>query len=147
MLKTINIDSDEYIWSIVERIYKDGNQKFKEMWMPRGAHRDLFRLVPLPQAVCDMDGLFVEVNVAYENLVGCTLQELLGLRFSDITPPQYKESDEENMKAVRTTGRFGPLTKEYFRKRSGDWIKVTLWGRTCNWRYGLYLGCRHTAGP
>ena len=75
-----------------------------------------------------MDGRFVEVNKAYENLVGQTSGELFGLNFSNITPSQYKERNDEIMKDLRTTGRFGPFTKEYFRKGGKDRIKVTLWG-------------------
>lgn len=68
--------------------------------------------------VADMLGNLHEANDAYLHIVGCTRDELLSgsVRWADMTPPEWRASDELAVERLRSRGIAPPWEKELFRK-------------------------------
>ncbi len=86
-----------------------------------------FENSPFGYAFCDMDGNLLEVNRRYEEITGYSFKELQEIRYWDITPKKYKADEEEQLKFLQATGRYGPYRKEYIQK-NGNLIPVELNG-------------------
>ncbi|UBF24320.1 PAS domain S-box protein [Kovacikia minuta CCNUW1] len=73
------------------------------------------------------DGQFSEANDAFLNMVGYTREDLKAGRLSwlQMTPPEYREVDQQATTALRTTGAFIPFEKEYYRK-DGSRVPILL---------------------
>ncbi|MHA7817448.1 MAG: PAS domain S-box protein [Pseudohaliea sp.] len=79
--------------------------------------RRLFELSPVGIALNDFEtGDVIEANDALINATGYTREEFFALRYRDLTPTYYAEEREEALKALETTGRYGPWEKEYIGK-------------------------------
>jgi diguanylate cyclase (GGDEF)-like protein/PAS domain S-box-containing protein len=89
--------------------------------------RALYLMSPLGIALNRLDGSFVEVNAAFERIVGYTSDELLSMRRSALTPPEYAEDDARLQAQLDAEGRFGPREKEYLHK-NGSRVPVRLTG-------------------
>jgi PAS domain S-box-containing protein len=63
-------------------------------------------------------GEILEANDAFLQIVHYSRQDLASNRFSwkELTPPEWRESDERALADLRTTGIAKPFHKEYFRK-------------------------------
>ncbi len=89
--------------------------------------RLLFETSPLGIALCEMDGTFIQANQAYLDIIGYSHKEMVKLRYWDVTPRDYYVDEAEQLRAIETTGRYGPYEKEYIRK-TGERIPVLLNG-------------------
>jgi len=89
--------------------------------------RALLDEVPIGLALCDMSGSIVDINVAYANIIGRDIEETKKLTYWEITPEKYAHQEEEQLKKLRDTGRYGPYEKEYIHK-NGHLIPVRLQG-------------------
>ena len=88
--------------------------------------KSIFDLAPIGFILCALDGTFVQVNKAFENTVGYTENELLGLKFIDITHPEERAN---NLKWV-TRLIAGEISTYGFEKRyihkDGSFINAYL---------------------
>ncbi|MBZ0199146.1 MAG: PAS domain S-box protein, partial [Ignavibacteriaceae bacterium] len=91
-------------------------------------NRLLFNKSIVGLALCRMDGSFVDVNPAFANLLGRTVEETLQLTYWDITPKKYWIREKEQLKSLEVAGFYGPYEKEYIHK-SGRLVLVGLRGR------------------
>lgn len=91
-------------------------------------NRMLFESLPTGLALCRMDGSLVDVNAAYANMLGRTIEETLLLSYWDITPKKYAEQEQAQLASLNTSGRYGPYEKEYLHK-DGHLIPVVLSGK------------------
>ena len=91
-------------------------------------YRTLFELCPIGLALCSMDGLFVEVNVAFAKILGRTAEEMVGLSYWEITPEKYADQERMQLESLQCAGFYGPYEKEYFHK-DGRLVPVRLQGR------------------
>jgi PAS domain S-box-containing protein len=133
MLGTLSIDGEDCVWSLVENISSDAGVTSPSGWLFPGLYQELFQRVPLAMALTDELGRFIDVNQAYADLIGRTVEEALKLSFWDITPPEYHRQNQEEINRLGETGSFGPFTKQYLKKEEGDQqsrIFVTLFGAT-----------------
>ena len=89
--------------------------------------RLMFETSPLGMVLCEMDGTFVQANRAYLDIIGYSHQEMVKLRYWDVTPRDYDADEAEQLRAMEMTGRYGPYEKEYIRK-TGERIPVLLNG-------------------
>lgn len=102
----------------LESLLKENEQKFL----------GIFDLSPAGIALNDLDtGLFLDANRALLEATGYSRTELLHLTYWNITPQEYQAQEEEQLEALRLTGRFGPYEKEYIRK-DGSRCPVLLHG-------------------
>ena len=80
-----------------------------------------------------MDLLFAEwmvyylcINPAYAKIIGRTIEETLKLNYLDITPEKYTTQEEEQLKNLEETGRYGKYEKEYIFHKDGHLVPVLL---------------------
>lgn len=88
----------------------------------------LFNSSPIGLALTKLDGKLVEVNIAYSNIIGYSIEETLKLSYWDITPEKYKEKEQEQLESLSVYGVYGPYEKEYIHK-TGKMIPVRLQGK------------------
>ncbi|MBM9520825.1 PAS domain S-box protein [Desulforhopalus vacuolatus] len=83
-----------------------------------------------PIGICsnDLHGNFITTNPAYEKMLGYSKEELSGLSFFDITPPDYRPKNKELFQKMFTLGTAGfRFEKKYIRK-DGSEINVSING-------------------
>lgn len=80
-------------------------------------------------ALCTMDGSLIDINPAFSELIGRSIEETLLLSYWDITPEKYKLEEEIQLSLLETEGRYGPYHKEFIHKK-GHFVPVVLKG-TC----------------
>ncbi|MCC5915652.1 MAG: PAS domain S-box protein [Balneolaceae bacterium] len=77
----------------------------------------LYDLSPIGIALNDYEnGTFIDVNDKLLEPTGYTKEEFFKLSYYDVTPKEYMEGEEEALKNMEKTGRYGPFEKEYIRK-------------------------------
>ena len=91
-------------------------------------NRDLFLHSPIGFAMCRMDGSLADVNPAYAQIIGRSVEETLSLTYWDITPEKYADDEAKQLESLKLTGSYGPYEKEYIHK-DGRLIPVRLQGR------------------
>ncbi len=90
--------------------------------------RGLFELSPIGIALNDLQsGAFLDFNSALHEAAGYSREEFSGLRFQEITPPEYADQDIKQFFQIEETGRYGPFQKELIRK-DGSRYPVILSG-------------------
>lgn len=63
-----------------------------------------------------LDGLFLEVNTAFEKLTGYSKEELLVKTYQALTPMEYRRTEADIINTVIRTGEPAEYEKEYVRK-------------------------------
>jgi len=66
----------------------------------------------------DIEGPIFEANDAFLLMVGYDREDLVSgrLRWTDMTPPEWRERDAQLVTELKMTGRLQPIEREYFRK-------------------------------
>jgi PAS domain S-box-containing protein len=100
-----------------EEALRKSEEKFKQ----------LYELSPLGMAQVNWDGSFVQVNSAFERIVGYTNDEITKLTYWDVTPREYEQAELAVLEQLKRVGHFGPHEKEYFHK-NGHRVPVVLNG-------------------
>jgi PAS domain S-box-containing protein len=77
--------------------------------------------------IWESEGRIVEANDAFLNIVGYSRDDLAGgrLRWTDLTPLEWRENDERHLLEVTTRGSTQPFEKEFFRK-DGSRVPVLM---------------------
>jgi len=77
--------------------------------------------------IWNLDGRILEANDAFLRAVRYDREDLVahGLRWTDLTPPEWRDRDAQAIEEVKTTGTAQPFEKEYFRK-DGTRVPVLL---------------------
>lgn len=73
------------------------------------------------------DGRFIDCNPEFVRMIGYSAEEILSIRYMDLTPPEYAESDHRELQNLLRTGRYGPYEKHYIHK-DGHLISILLNG-------------------
>ncbi|HSX84441.1 MAG TPA: PAS domain-containing protein [Cellvibrio sp.] len=73
------------------------------------------------------DGRFIDCNPEFVRMIGYSAEEILRIRYMDLTPPEYTESDNRELQNLLRTGRYGPYEKQYIHK-DGHLIPILLNG-------------------
>src|SRR5271166_5391204 len=81
--------------------------------------------------IADLDGPILEANDAFLRIVGYDREDLLAgrLRWTDLTPSDWRERDAQWIEEHRRTGLRSPIEKEYFRK-DGSRVPILLGSAT-----------------
>ena len=96
-------------------------------------YRTLVKEALIGLALTTLDGRFVEINPAFASIIGYPVEEALKLTYQEITPKKYAEVEKKQLYQLKTTGRYGPLEKEFIRK-NGLLIPVNLAGLIISYR-------------
>lgn len=75
----------------------------------------------------DLNGKITEANDAFLQMLGYTQQDLLAgqICWDTLTPPEYVERNQQAVEALRATGTYASLEKEFFRKDgSRVWVEM-----------------------
>ncbi|HYZ33479.1 MAG TPA: AAA family ATPase [Crenalkalicoccus sp.] len=102
------------------RLYRDLAER--EAKIRRLVDADIIGIV-----IRDLDGRILEANDAFLRMVGYEREDLLAgrLRWTELTPPDWRDRDAEAVAEVKMTGRAQPFEKEYFRK-DGSRVPVLI---------------------
>ena len=75
----------------------------------------------------DIEGPIFEANDTFLRMVGYDREDLVSgrLRWTDLTPPEWRDRDAQLMPELNMTGRIQPFEKEYFRK-DGSRVPVLI---------------------
>ncbi len=78
-----------------------------------------------------LDGRIIETNDAFLQMVSYDREDLISgsLRWTDLTPPEWRDHDGRAMAEIKLTGRAQPYEKEYIRK-NGSRIPVLIGAAT-----------------
>jgi len=87
----------------------------------------LVETLPVGLALCDLEGNLIQVNQAYADIIGCTIEETLNLSYWEITPKSYSEKEQQQLDKLHAIGSYGPYIKEYIHKK-GNTVPVQLRG-------------------
>lgn len=98
-----------------------------ELEQNRGYNRILFEKSPIGLALTDMNGKMVDVNQAYADLIGRSMDETLSLSYWDVTPEKYADEEKNVLKELLEKNCYGPYEKEYVHK-DGSMVDVRLNG-------------------
>jgi PAS domain S-box-containing protein len=79
--------------------------------------------------IWNLEGAIVEANEAFLHMLGYRREDVVSgrLRWTDLTPAEWREQDERAVAELRSTGTFQSFEKEYFRK-DGSRIPVLIGG-------------------
>ncbi len=80
--------------------------------------RNLIKEALIGLLLVDIHGKIIEANPAYAQIIGYPLEELYQLTIWDITPKKYFSLEKNQLHLLKTTGRFGPIEKEYIHKQN-----------------------------
>ncbi len=108
-------------------------------------NRMLFDQSPIGLALTRMDGALVDVNQAYADIIGRTIDETFNLTYWDVTPEKYSLQEQEQLTALNTVGEYGPYEKEYIHK-DGHLVPVLLQGLLIERNGEKYIWSRSLSG-
>ena len=77
----------------------------------------------------NFEGRILEANDEFLRMVGYDREDLLSgsMRWTDLTPPDWRDSSNARMEQGKSSGRFEPFEKEYTRKYGGR-VSVLIGG-------------------
>lgn len=80
-------------------------------------------------AIADINGHFLQANKVFLSLMGYSLQDMQSgrMRWTRMTPPEYRELDQQAATQLLETGSFAPFEKEYWTK-DGRRVPVLIGG-------------------
>jgi PAS domain S-box-containing protein len=67
-------------------------------------------------AIWDFQGRIIEANQAFLDIVGYAREDLASLRWTELTPSEWRDVDDQAFAELKAAGTVPPLEKEYFRK-------------------------------
>ena len=75
----------------------------------------------------DLEGRILEANDAFLHMIGYDREDLVAgrIRWTDLTPPEWRDRNAQAVAEVKMTGRVQPFEKEYFRK-DGSRVPVLI---------------------
>jgi PAS domain S-box-containing protein len=73
----------------------------------------------------DFQGRIIETNQAFLDIVGYSREDLVSLRWTELTPAEWRDVDEQAFAELKATGSVQPREKEYFRK-DGSRVPILL---------------------
>jgi PAS domain S-box-containing protein len=66
--------------------------------------------------IWDFEGRIIETNQAFLDIVGYAREDLASLRWTELTPAEWLDVDDQAFAELKATGTVQPKEKEYFRK-------------------------------
>jgi PAS domain S-box-containing protein len=66
--------------------------------------------------IWDFQGRIIEANQAFLDVIGYAREDLASLRWTELTPAEWRDVDDQALAELKATGTVQPREKEYFRK-------------------------------
>src|ERR1700720_4034320 len=66
--------------------------------------------------IWDVQGRIIDANQAFLDIVGYAREDLASLRWTELTPAEWRDVDDQAFAELHTTGTVHPREKEYYRK-------------------------------
>ena len=66
--------------------------------------------------IWDFQGRIIDANQAFLDIVGYAREDLASLRWTELTPAEWRDVDDQAFAELKATGTVQPREKEYFRK-------------------------------
>lgn len=101
-------------------------------------NRALFSQTTIGLALASMDGQLVDINDAFAQIIGYSVEEARKLTYWEITPEKYKEQENQQLESLEKTGYYGPFEKEYIHKK-GHLVPIKLQGRIIELKGEKYI--------
>jgi PAS domain S-box-containing protein len=79
--------------------------------------------------IWDFQGRIIETNQAFLDIVGYAREDLASLRWTELTPAEWRDLDDQAFAELKATGTVQPREKEYLRK-DGSRVPVLLGATT-----------------
>ncbi len=114
-----------WLWVVVLR--RTVSKRTADLRASKTRLSTLLEQSPIGLALSRLDGSLVEVNSAYAQILGRSIDETLHLARWDITPEAYVKDEQRQIDSLNQTGHYGPYEKEYIHK-NGHRIPVRLNG-------------------
>jgi PAS domain S-box-containing protein len=83
--------------------------------------------------IWDFQGRIIETNQAFLDIVGYAREDLASLRWTELTPAEWRDVDDQAFAELNTTGTVQPREKEYFRK-DGSRVPVLVARALFEWK-------------
>src|SRR5262249_6815488 len=105
----------------------ENTRLYRDLAEREGRIRRLVDATIVGSFIWDLEGRVLEANDAFLTMVGYARADLLapGLRWIDLTPPEWRERDERLIPELKRSGTLQPFEKEYFRK-DGSRVPVLI---------------------
>ena len=115
-------------WFLYQAIVNSNLKKpFLDLRELANYNRLLFDSSTAGLALCRLDGSLIDLNAAYADIIGRTVDESKQLNYWDITPAKYKTDEQQQLEKLELTGSYGPYEKEYIHS-DGHLVPVRLSG-------------------
>lgn len=88
---------------------------------------ELIEFAPIGFALFSLDGRMVDVNAAYAEIIGESIEGALAKSYFDVNPSKYKERDRADFEQLITTGYLPVHEREYVHA-DGHLVPVSLSG-------------------
>ena len=107
----------------------DISQLYRDLADREGKIRRLVDANILGICIWNLEGAIVEANEAFLRMLQHDREDVVSghLRWTDLTPAEWREQDDRAVAELRSTGTFRPVEKEYFRK-DGNRVPVLIGG-------------------
>lgn len=97
------------------KVFRDS--RLSTLSMQEAKFRGLFEMAPVGIALNDYHtGTFLEFNAAINEPAGYTPEEFRELSYWQLTPEEYFEAEQQQLRSMEERGYYGPFEKEYIRK-------------------------------
>jgi PAS domain S-box-containing protein len=107
----------------------ENSRLYRDLEDREGKIRRLVDANILGICIWNFEGAIVESNEAFLHMLHYGREDVVSgrLRWTDLTPAEWREQDERAVAELRSTGTFQPFEKEYFRK-DGSRMPVLIGG-------------------
>jgi PAS domain S-box-containing protein len=82
--------------------------------------------------IWDFQGRIIETNQAFLDIVGYAREDLASLRWTELTPAEWRDVDDQAFAELKAAGTVQPREKEYFRK-DGSRVPVLVARAVFEW--------------
>jgi len=90
-------------------------------------NRMLFENTRLGMSLRRIDGVLVDTNQAFADILGLSIEKTLRSTVAQVAPIEYAEQDQQQKEILLSTGHYGPYDKEYIHQ-SGRRVPVRMIG-------------------
>jgi PAS domain S-box-containing protein len=119
--------------NLLQQEIKERQRVEKALRESEAFSRTLIRETLVGLVLARMDGQLVEVNIAFANMLGYSVEEMLELSFWKLIPEKCLSIAQQHIQNLKIQGRYGPDETEYIHKK-GHLVPVRLSGLIIEYR-------------